>query len=42
MFMGPSGVRALCIFPERRIEFDRDAFSRDPRIAALHWNRASR
>jgi hypothetical protein len=40
MLAGPSGVRALCTFPETRIEFDRDAFERDPRIKGLRWNRS--
>jgi hypothetical protein len=42
MLTGPSGVRAICTFPESRIEFGRDAFSQDPRIAAIHWNRPAR
>jgi hypothetical protein len=33
------GVRAICDFPERRFGFDRMAFARDPRIAALLWER---
>ena len=33
------GVRALCAHPERRLEFDRDAFGSDPRIAGLKWER---
>ena len=37
--LGRSGGRALCEFPEARIEFSRDAFSADPRIAALKWER---
>ena len=36
---GPSGVRAICTFPERRLAFDRTAFARDPRIAAMSWDR---
>jgi hypothetical protein len=39
--VGPLGVRALCTFPETRIEFGRDAFERDPRIKGLRWNRSS-
>jgi hypothetical protein len=37
---GPSGVRAICAFPEQRLAFDRAAFARDPRIAAMPWDRA--
>ena len=33
------GVRALCADPERRLAFDRDYFARDPRIAAMRWER---
>lgn len=33
------GVRAMCAFPERRLAFDRNAFARDPRMAALPWER---
>ena len=33
------GARAVCDFPESRLEFGRDAFARDPRIAALRWDR---
>jgi hypothetical protein len=34
-----SGVRAICAFPEQRLGFDRAAFARDPRIAAMSWDR---
>jgi hypothetical protein len=37
--LGPRGVRAVCAFPDTRLEFDRDTFARDPRIAALVWER---
>jgi RES domain-containing protein len=33
------GARAVCEFPEARLEFDRQAFAGDPRIAALRWDR---
>jgi hypothetical protein len=33
------GVRAVCDFPEARLEFDRDAFAADPRIGRLRWDR---
>ncbi len=34
-----SGVQALCEFPRQGLEFPRDAFAADPRIAALAWDR---
>jgi hypothetical protein len=37
--LGPRGARALCDFPDARLEFGRQAFARDPRIAALNWER---
>jgi len=37
--VGAMGVRAICAFPEHRLAFDRQAFARDPRIAALNWDR---
>ena len=37
--LGGMGVRAICNFPEQRLAFDRDAFARDPRIAAIGWER---
>lgn len=39
MHLDSSGVRAICINPPLRLEFDRTAFARDPRIAALEWER---
>jgi hypothetical protein len=33
------GVRAVCDFPEERLEFPRDAFAGDPRIRAMRWER---
>ena len=33
------GVRALCDFPEARLEFEPGAFARDPRIRRLSWTR---
>lgn len=33
------GARAVCEFPELRLEFTRQAFAADPRIAALRWER---
>ena len=35
--LGIHGARAVCDFPEARLEFDRRAFAADPRIAALRW-----
>jgi hypothetical protein len=37
--IGASGIRALCSFPETRLEFDRSAFATDPRIRGLAWDR---
>jgi hypothetical protein len=37
--VGPMGVRAICEHPAQRLAFDRLAFARDPRIAALAWDR---
>jgi len=37
--MGARGVLAICGFPAARLEFDRQAFARDPRIAGLGWDR---
>jgi hypothetical protein len=42
MLAGASGGRAICTFPERRMEFGRDAFREHPPIAALSWNRRAR
>lgn len=36
---GSAGVRAVCAFPDQRLEFNREAFTRDARIAALEWDR---
>jgi hypothetical protein len=37
--LGASGVRAIGDFPDERLAFGRTAFARDPRIAALDWDR---
>jgi hypothetical protein len=37
--LGPTGVQALREFPKISLEFGRDAFSADPRIAAIGWER---
>ena len=40
MRLSASGVQALCEFPRQAVEFSRDAFLADPRIAGLNWDRA--
>ena len=37
--LSASGVQALCEAPRMRLEFPRDAFAADPRIAGLKWDR---
>jgi hypothetical protein len=37
--LGPNGVQALREFPRTSLEFGRDAFATDPRIAAIGWDR---
>lgn len=37
--LGSSGVHAICEFPRMHLEFGRDSFNSDPRIAALKWDR---
>ncbi len=37
--LSPSGVQALCDFPDQRVGFDRAAFSGDPRLMSLVWER---
>lgn len=39
MHLGASGVRAICSGLSMRLEFGRTAFARDPRVAALLWDR---
>ncbi len=39
MRLSASGVQAICEFPQQALEFDREAFAADPRIAAINWNR---
>jgi hypothetical protein len=39
IYFSASGVRAVCDFPDARLEFSRDTFRADPRIAALNWDR---
>jgi hypothetical protein len=37
--LSSSGVQAIREFPSLRIEFDRNAFAADPRIAGFRWDR---
>lgn len=37
--LSASGIQALCEFPQQALEFPRDAFATDRRIAALNWDR---
>lgn len=39
LHLSSSGVRAVSQFSGERVEFGRDAFGADPRIAALGWER---
>ena len=38
--LGGQGVQALCEHPRRGLEFGRDAFAADPRLAGMVWDRA--
>lgn len=37
--LGAGGARAISTHPESRLEFNRDTFAPDPRIAAFRWHR---
>ena len=37
--MSSQGIQAICEFPDIRIEFSRDAFASDPRVANIVWER---
>jgi hypothetical protein len=37
--LSSTGIRAACEFPKQTISFDRNAFSRDPRISGMPWDR---
>lgn len=37
--IGPGGAQALCQHPAKAIEFPRDRFDADPRLAAMRWDR---
>jgi len=39
LHLGPTGARAICDSPPRRLEFERSAFAADPRLAAFGWER---
>jgi hypothetical protein len=38
--LSATGAHALCEFPRAAVEFTRDSFAADPRIAMLRWDRA--
>lgn len=40
LHVNAAGARALTDFPPQRLAFDRAAFTRDPRIAKMRWDRA--
>jgi hypothetical protein len=39
ILLGSSGARPRCELPRQVLEFDRQAFAKDPRIAAMRWDR---
>lgn len=39
LLLGSNGARALCEMPRATLDFNRQAFQDDPRIAALRWER---
>lgn len=39
MRLSPSGVQAVCDFPDRRLDFPPDTFAQDARLGALSWRR---
>ena len=39
LHLGAHGAKAVCDVPAARLEFDRQAFARDARIADLQWDR---
>lgn|SRR5208282_4833566 len=39
VLLGSNGARALCEMPRGTIDFNRQAFQDDPRIAAMRWDR---
>jgi hypothetical protein len=42
MKLGPTGIQAICEFPDVRLGFGRDAFALDPRLSAFDWDRPRR
>jgi hypothetical protein len=34
------GIQAICESPRKRLQFEREAFSADPRVVSFDWNRA--
>ena len=42
LYISASGVRALCDAPRQQLEFGRESFAEDPRIASLDWDRSDR
>ena len=39
MQLSASGTRVVCAFPEQQLEYGREAFAADPRIAEMNWDR---
>ena len=39
VLLGGNGARAVCELPRRKLDFNRDAFVADPRIASMKWER---
>lgn len=39
ILFGENGVRANCEMPKASLDFDRQAFASDPRLAAMRWSR---
>lgn len=37
--LSAGGVRAVCEFPRMFLDFDREAFARDPRMSTMTWDR---
>jgi hypothetical protein len=40
ILLGSNGARALCEMPHEAIDFNKQAFADDPRIAAMRWERS--
>jgi hypothetical protein len=39
IYLSSSGIQAVCEFPKHRVEFGKDSFTADPRLASFDWNR---